>query len=35
MKGVGKDATTLFDSMGHDEYAKKIVKEYQIGILKK
>lgn len=35
MKGVGKDATTLFDNIGHDEYAKKMLKKYQIGILKK
>lgn len=35
MKGVGKDATSLFNSVGHDEYAKKMVKKYQIGILKK
>jgi len=35
MKGVGKDATTLFDSIGHDDYAKKMLKKYQIGILKK
>ena len=34
MKGVGKDATKLFNSIGHDDYAKKIVKKYQIGILK-
>ena len=35
MKGVGKDATTLFNSIGHDDYAKKMLKQYQIGILKK
>ena len=35
MKGVGKDATTLFDNIGHDDYAKKMLKKYQIGILKK
>ena len=35
MKGVGKDATKLFDSIGHDEYATKMLKKYQIGILKK
>ena len=35
MKGVGKDATKLFDNIGHDDYAKKILKKYQIGILKK
>ena len=33
MKGVGKDATNLFNSIGHDEYARKILKTYQIGIL--
>lgn len=33
MKGVGKDATKLFNSIGHDEYAKKMFKKYQIGIL--
>ena len=35
MKGVGKDASALFKSVGHDEYAKKMLKKYQIGILKK
>ena len=35
MKGVGKDATKLFDSVGHDDYANKILKKYQIGTLKK
>ena len=35
MKGVGKDATKLFDSIGHDDYAKKMLKKYQIGTLKK
>ena len=35
MKGVGKDATKMFKSIGHDEYAKKMLKKYQIGILKK
>jgi len=35
MKGVGKDATTLFNSIGHDDYAKKMFKKYQIGIIKK
>jgi len=33
MKGVGKDATSLFKSIGHDEYAKKMLKKYQIGII--
>ena len=35
MKGVGKDATHLFKAIGHDEYAKKMLNKYQIGILKK
>ena len=35
MKGVGKDATNLFRSIGHDEYARKMLKKYQIGIVKK
>ena len=35
MKGVGKDATKLFNSVGHDDYARSILKKYQIGILKK
>ena len=35
MKGVGKDATALFKSIGHDDYAKKMLNKYQIGILKK
>jgi cytochrome b involved in lipid metabolism len=35
MKGVGRDATSLFNSIGHDDYAKKMLKKYQIGILKK
>ena len=35
LKGVGKDATKLFHSIGHDDYAKKMVKKYQIGLLKK
>jgi len=35
MKGVGKDASKLFHSIGHDEYAKKMLKKYQIGILSK
>ena len=29
MKGVGKDATALFTSIGHDEYARKMLKKYQ------
>jgi monoamine oxidase len=35
MKGVGKDATKMFKSIGHDEYAKKMLQKYQIGILKR
>jgi len=35
MKGVGKDATKLFNSIGHDDYAKKMLNKYKIGILKK
>ena len=34
MKGVGKDATTLFNSIGHDAVARKMLKKYQIGIVK-
>jgi len=35
MKGVGKDASKLFHAIGHDEYATKMLKKYQIGIIKK
>jgi len=35
MKGVGKDASQLFNSIGHDAFARKMLKKYQIGILKK
>jgi cytochrome b involved in lipid metabolism/protoporphyrinogen oxidase len=35
MKGVGKDATKLFNSIGHSDYAKQMLKKYQIGKLKK
>ena len=35
MKGVGKDATKLFNSIGHDDYARSMLKKFQIGILKK
>lgn len=35
MKGVGKDATQLFHSIGHDAAAKKMLRKYQIGVLKK
>lgn len=34
MRGVGKDATQLFNNIGHSNYAKKILKTYFIGILK-
>ena len=34
MKGVGKDATKMFKSIGHDENARQMLKKYQIGILK-
>jgi protoporphyrinogen oxidase/cytochrome b involved in lipid metabolism len=33
MKGVGKDATQLFNSIGHSATARKMLKKYQIGIL--
>jgi cytochrome b involved in lipid metabolism len=33
MKGVGKDATELFNNIGHDNYAKNKLKTFQIGIL--
>jgi protoporphyrinogen oxidase/cytochrome b involved in lipid metabolism len=33
MKGVGKDATQLFNSIGHSASARKMLKKYQIGIL--
>ena len=33
MKGVGKDATSLFINVGHSSNAKKILKGLQIGIL--
>ena len=32
MKGVGKDATSLFNSIGHDDYAKKIIEKIQNSI---
>lgn len=35
MKGVGKDATNLFNSIGHSSSAKKLLKKYKIGILAK
>ena len=33
MKGVGKDASKLFHSIGHDEIAKKMLNKYKIGML--
>ena len=33
--GVGKDATDLFINRGHSNNAKKILKRYYIGDLKK
>lgn len=33
MKGVGKDATQLFESIGHPEYVKKILKKMKVGKL--
>ena len=35
MKGVGKDATELFNNIGHSTYAIKMFKKYEIGKLKK
>jgi predicted NAD/FAD-dependent oxidoreductase len=35
MRGVGKDATNLFKQIGHSNNARKMLKKYQIGILKK
>lgn len=34
MKGVGKDATSLFNKIGHSQNAKKILKTFFIGNLK-
>ena len=34
MKGVGKDASKLFNTIGHDSYAKKMLQKYKIGKLK-
>ena len=33
MKGVGKDATQLFESISHPEYVKKILKKMKVGKL--
>ena len=33
MKGIGKDATNLFNKIGHDLYAKNKLKEFEIGVL--
>ncbi len=35
MSGVGKDASKLFDKIGHSSYAKNKLKSFQIGILDK
>ena len=35
MKGVGKDATELFNNIGHSTFAKSMFKKYVIGIVKK
>jgi len=35
MQGVGKDATNLFNSIGHSSYAMEKLKTFQIGVLKK
>ena len=34
MTGVGKDASRLFDQVGHDSYAKNKLKSFKIGVLK-
>jgi cytochrome b involved in lipid metabolism len=33
MKGVGKDATKLFNGIGHSSEARKLLTKFQIGIL--
>ena len=33
MKGVGKDATQLFKSIGHPEYVNKILEKMKVGEL--
>ena len=35
LKGVGKDATSLFDKIGHSNRARNIMRKYYIGNLKK
>ena len=35
MKGVGKDATELFNNIGHSTFAKSMFKKYVIGVVKK
>ena len=35
MKGVGKDATKLFNSIGHSNYAKSKLKSFKVGKLLK
>ena len=32
-KGLGKDATTIFNNIGHSKRASKIMNKYLIGIL--
>ena len=34
LKGLGKDASVLFDKIGHSSRAKSIMKKYHIGNLK-
>jgi protoporphyrinogen oxidase/cytochrome b involved in lipid metabolism len=33
MKGVGKDTTQLFESIGHPEYVKKMLKKMKVGYI--
>ena len=33
IKGLGKDATTIFDNIGHSNRARNIMKKYYIGEL--
>lgn len=35
LNGIGKDATGLFNSVGHSNNAKKILKSMYIGVVKK
>ena len=34
LKGLGKDATNIFDKIGHSNRARNIMKKYYIGELK-